>query len=150
MNTLKIRTAKMIACCAALALAGTVYADKPKDKGKADKHSAPAVVSEGAYFTDHRIDVIRDYYSHNKSKGCPPGLAKKGNGCQPPGQAKKWHRGDILPADLVYYDIPLELVRELGRVPDGHKVVRVGTDLLLIAVGTRMVIDALDDLNDMF
>ena len=25
--------------------------------------------------------------------GCPPGLAKKNNGCLPPGQAKKLHRG---------------------------------------------------------
>lgn len=26
-------------------------------------------------------------------KGCPPGLAKKGNGCMPPGQAKKQDYG---------------------------------------------------------
>jgi hypothetical protein len=26
--------------------------------------------------------------------GCPPGLAKKHNGCLPPGQAKKLYRGD--------------------------------------------------------
>jgi len=26
--------------------------------------------------------------------GCPPGLAKKHNGCMPPGQAKKLNRGD--------------------------------------------------------
>ena len=26
--------------------------------------------------------------------GCPPGLAKKHNGCMPPGQAKKLYRGD--------------------------------------------------------
>ena len=26
--------------------------------------------------------------------GCPPGLAKKHNGCMPPGQAKKLHRGE--------------------------------------------------------
>jgi hypothetical protein len=25
--------------------------------------------------------------------GCPPGLAKKHNGCMPPGQARKLHRG---------------------------------------------------------
>jgi hypothetical protein len=25
--------------------------------------------------------------------GCPPGLAKKHNGCMPPGQAKKFYRG---------------------------------------------------------
>ncbi len=29
-----------------------------------------------------------------KSKGCPPGLAKKDNGCQPPGQAGKGWDGN--------------------------------------------------------
>jgi hypothetical protein len=32
--------------------------------------------------------------------GCPPGLAKKGNGCMPPGQAKKL-AGTVLPAALM-------------------------------------------------
>ena len=32
---------------------------------------------------------------------CPPGLAKKGS-CVPPGQQKKWARGDTIPADAVY------------------------------------------------
>lgn len=35
-------------------------------------------------------------------KGCPPGLAKKHNGCLPPGQAKKvYGRGDHLQGDYV-------------------------------------------------
>ena len=29
--------------------------------------------------------------------GCPPGLAKKHNGCLPPGQAKKLYRGERYP-----------------------------------------------------
>mgnify|MGYP006150105103 CR=1 FL=1 len=38
-----------------------------------------------------------------------PGLAKKGNGCQPPGQAKQWQKGRALGSDVRYYDIPNEL-----------------------------------------
>lgn len=144
MNTSLVRTGLM---SLALVFAVGAHADKQQGKEKADKHST----SQAAYFTDDRIHVITDYYGRNKSsKGCPPGLAKKGNGCQPPGQAKKWHRGDILPADVVYYEIPVPLSRELGPIPVGHKVVRVGTDLLLIAVGTRMVLDAVNDLNHLF
>ena len=30
-----------------------------------------------------------------RAKGCPPGLAKRNNGCIPPGQ---WRRGDRLPS----------------------------------------------------
>ena len=32
--------------------------------------------------------------------GCPPGLAKKNNGCMPPGQAKKLYRGQHFRAQL--------------------------------------------------
>lgn len=33
-----------------------------------------------------------NYYGYGAG-GCPPGLAKKHNGCMPPGQAKKLYRG---------------------------------------------------------
>lgn len=33
-----------------------------------------------------------DRWDDRGHKGCPPGLAKKGNGCMPPGQAKKHWR----------------------------------------------------------
>lgn len=40
-------------------------------------------------------------------KGCPPGLAKKHNGCLPPGQAKKMYgRGDYLDGDYVLIGNP--------------------------------------------
>ncbi len=49
---------------------------------------------DGGYYRDGR------YYGVN----CPPGLAKKNNGCLPPGQAKKaaWNVGQRLPRQ--YWD----------------------------------------------
>lgn len=45
--------------------------------------------------------------------GCPPGLAKKHNGCLPPGQAKKLYRGQRYPSGLgtryTYREIPDDL-----------------------------------------
>jgi len=78
---------------------------------------------------------------------CPPGLAKKG--CIPPGQAKKWRRGHPLPHEVIYYDLSPRMARKLGRPPAGHRYVRVAQDILLIAVGTGMVVDAVYDLNSM-
>lgn len=49
--------------------------------------------------------------------GCPPGLAKKNNGCLPPGQAKKLAVGQPLPAGAVYA-IPSSL--HLPPPPLGH------------------------------
>ena len=65
----------------------------------------------------------------------------------PPGQAKKWRKGYRLPSDVVYYDVPNSVSIRLGIPPEGHKYVRVAADILLIAVGTGMVIDAIEDLS---
>lgn len=107
-------------------------------------------VKVGVHFDDRRRTLIRDYYRSEFGRGsCPPGLAKKNNGCMPPGQAKKWALGRPLPRDVIYYDLPGSLLRQLGAAPDGHKYVRVAADILLIAVGTGMVVDALSDLNSL-
>ena len=92
-------------------------------------------------------DVIQEYYGNEfKSGRCPPGLAKKSNGCQPPGQVKKWATGKRLPGDVIYHALPPELSVRLN-IPIGSKYVRVGADILLIAAGTGMVLDAIEDLS---
>lgn len=98
-------------------------------------------------FGDQDRRVVRDYYGGQVRGGnCPPGLAKKGNGCLPPGQAKKWAMGRPLPRDVVYYDLPPDLVVRLPAPPMGHRYVQVAGDVLLIAVGTSMVVDAVQDI----
>ena len=137
--------------CSALLVAAASLADKPNSKEKNSHATKGTQVVPEVYFTADRVQVISNYYSSHKSaKGCPPGLAKKGNGCQPPGQAKKWHRGEPLPHDVVYHEVPVEVVHQIGLPPPGQKIVRVGTDLLLISIGTGMVIDALEDLGNIF
>jgi Ni/Co efflux regulator RcnB len=119
------------------------------DKGqKAQKQTAPAKVNIGSYFVDNQRTAVRTYYGDQYSVGrCPPGLAKKNNGCMPPGQARKWSVGQQLPRDVVYYSVPQSVVTQLGAPPPSHKYVRVAADILLIAVGTNMVIDAIQDLG---
>ena len=152
----------------ALVLGGTLasgaYADKPswagggdrQEKGKGKKNnsrdggkgSGSYVRGGGVVFTDQHRVVIRDYYtSEFRSGHCPPGLAKKNNGCMPPGQAKKWRVGHVLPGDVIYHDLPPTLVVKLGTPPAGHKFVRVAADILMIAVGTGMVVSAIEDLG---
>jgi Ni/Co efflux regulator RcnB len=99
-------------------------------------------------FDDRNRHIINDYYGTQFRSGkCPPGLAKKHNGCMPPGQAKKWRQGYPLPADLRYYDLPHDLIVRLPPPPRGHKYVRVAGDVLLIAIGTSMVLDAIEDIG---
>ena len=99
-------------------------------------------------FSDRHRVVVREYYGAQFRGGrCPPGLAKKNNGCMPPGQAKKWQVGRPLPREVTYYQVPQPLVVQLGPPPSGYRYVRVATDILLIAIGTRMVADAIQDIG---
>ena len=51
-------------------------------------------------------------YGYN-DRGCPPGLAKKHNGCMAPGQAKKLYRGqrwrDAYGSRYAYRSLPYDL-----------------------------------------
>src|SRR5512135_1439332 len=67
------------------------------DKGASDNRDRRDVPLRG-YFGDRQRVIVHDYYaSQFRSGRCPPGLAKKHNGCMPPGQAKKWAIGRPLP-----------------------------------------------------
>ena len=49
----------------------------------------------GRYRSDGQAAASVPYRDYGMMRGCPPGLAKKNNGCLPPGQAKKvQHRHD--------------------------------------------------------
>ena len=112
-------------------------------------HSGPynGSVQIGGYFQERQRESARAYYGRPENRGfCPPGLAKKGPGCLPPGQARKWRQGYPLPADVVYDEVPRSVVITLGVPPSGYRYVRVASDILLIAVGTSIVVDAIQDL----
>ena len=125
------------------------HEQKEKNKEKKQKYEGEtADVRVSTYFTDSQRTVIRNYYGQQYKAGrCPPGLAKKKNGCMPPGQAKKWALGQPLPGSVVFYPVPRQVVLQLGTPPAGHKYVRVASDILLIAIGTSMIIDAVQDLG---
>ncbi|HEX6217687.1 MAG TPA: hypothetical protein VFZ35_00255 [Sphingomicrobium sp.] len=97
----------LLAGVAALASAGPAYAkpDHAKHKGKGNAHAqhVGGPVGYGA-------------------GGCPPGLAKKNNGCLPPGQAKKLYNiGQRFPAgygyNWNYNQIPYDLRQQYGFNP---------------------------------
>ncbi|MDD2926546.1 DUF1236 domain-containing protein [Rhodoferax sp.] len=147
------RLLPLIAVAATLLVNTSGWAAKPewvehgKNKKTAAQQEATVQVQIGAYFGDDQRQAVRLYYGTQASKGrCPPGLAKKKNGCLPPGQAKKWVVGKPLPSTVVWYPVPNEVVVQIGLPPKGYKYVRVANDILLIAVGTSLVVDAIEDL----
>ena len=138
----------------ALALGATPALAKPPWAGGPSGYEREAPRLEGPDIAiefrlgDRERRIVHRYYDDMHRGGhCPPGLAKKRNGCMPPGQAKKWRLGHRLPDDVVYYDLSPRLRIELGTPPPGYKFVRVASDILLIAVGTSLVVDAIEDLG---
>lgn len=119
------------------------YADKDYVRRGKESDSQRFSLTLGFGDTEHR--TVRDYYGKQSRNGnCPPGLAKKNNGCLPPGQAKKWHKGRPINHDTQYYDLPNELRIRLPVPPINHEYVRVAGDVLLVTVGTKIVVDAIE------
>ena len=145
--------------------AGPVIAEKPswagagkggkdermdrRDEQKGERHDKGGSSAEKrGHFEDRHRVIVSGYYAEQFRSGrCPPGLAKKHNGCMPPGQAKKWQLGQPLPRNVIYYEVPQPLVVQIGLPPSGYRYVRVASDILMIAIGTGMVADAIHDLG---
>src|SRR5690349_10142109 len=126
-----------LAAGAALVLtAAPATAEKPEWAGQGKGHGK----GKAKHFDNDRRMAVRSYYEDEYRGGhCPPGLAKKHNGCLPPGQAKKlWRIGQPLPAGVVIYDLPPPLLVRMGTPPAGYKYVRVASDILMIAVGSSI------------
>lgn len=134
------------------------FAAPPDGKGKPDKaqpHNSGngGSVQHGSrdggwdvdiIFGGRDRDIIRDYY-RDHGRSCPPGLAKKRNGCLPPGQAKKRYRiGQRLPGDFQIYNIPDILRGRLSGLPDGYGYRQVDGDIAIIDLATRLVVDAVE------
>jgi Ni/Co efflux regulator RcnB len=163
MNTVALKLGYVLALAVGGALiAAPVMADKPEwagagkrgkeersDGDRADHRERDHRGGERQrHFEDRHRIVVREYYEEQFRRGhCPPGLAKKHNGCMPPGQARKWNYGRPLPRDVVFYEVPRDVVVRIGAPPPGHRYVRVGSDILMLAIGTSMVVDAIENMS---
>ena len=118
--------------------------DRHENEQHAERHDQPRV----QHFDDHRRTAVREYYvKEYHGRRCPPGFAHHGNECGPTHYERKWQMGHPLPRTVIYHTVPPQLVTELGPPPPGHKYVRVASDILLIAVSTGLVVDAINDLG---
>ncbi|WP_180683142.1 hypothetical protein [Tepidicella baoligensis] len=162
MHTARQSCKGWVAACGALWLASAAWAAKPEGgppgltqqpvktpgtgvSGSVEIGGASANVH--IRFGESQRRAVREYYGPLLRIGhCPPGLAKKNNGCQPPGLAKAWRIGQPLPSGVVVYPLPRDLEIRMGTPPAGYRYVRVAADILLIAIGTSMVVDAIEDL----
>jgi len=119
------------------------HADKErKHAARRDGHERENV-RIGAYFNDEHREYARRYYTQQYGDGrrCPPGLAKKNNGCMPPGQAKKWAVGQPIPQGVAVYPVPQPVVVHLPPPPYGYRYARIGNDIVLVQSQNNLIVD---------
>jgi Ni/Co efflux regulator RcnB len=125
------------------------HAQKHEDKNErqADKRQREDI-KHGAYFNDRQRSSVREYYSQNYGGGkrCPPGLAKKNNGCMPPGQAKNWSVGQPIPRGVTIYTVPQPVIRQLPPAPYGYRYARIGGDIVLVQQQNNIIVDIIQGL----
>lgn len=115
----------------------------------ADGRNANAVAEQRGRFEEHQRIAAREYFGKQSAAGkCPPGLAKKNNGCNPPGQVKQWQTGRPLPADIMWYELDNDLLTQLGQPPAGYRYAGLDNDVLLLELGTMVVVDVIQALSE--
>ena len=116
--------------------------EEKKAEKKAEKREREEI-KQGAYFNDQQRTVVREYYTttYKDGKRCPPGLAKKNNGCLPPGQARNWVVGQPVPSNVTVYSVAQPVIRMLPPAPVGYRYARIGGDIVLVQQQNNIIVD---------
>ena len=123
--------------------------ERNDDRGGRDRDRDRVEVQASVTFTVGQREAVSVYLGEqrNARSNCPPGLAKKNNGCQPPGQARRYTIGQPLPAGIVIEAVPDEISVSIGLPPPGYLYGMIDGDLVKLVAGTLLVIDAIDGLS---
>ena len=118
--------------------------DEDKREKRESKHRDRDDIRVGHYFNDNQREAVRGYYGQQYGNGrrCPPGLAKRNNGCISPGQVR-YTVGQPLPRTVIIYQVPQPVIVQLPLAPPGYRYVRVGNDILLVSPQSQMVVDVI-------
>jgi len=116
----------------------------PVDNVGRGTHFARKPLGEGVYFNDATRKAVHKYYAALAAKQCLSGVATPGRGCPPTHARQPWRIGQAMPAGAVVQPVPKAIRQSLPKVPPGLRYVQVGSDILLVANGSQMVVDGID------
>lgn len=114
---------------------GGKHGAKHSQVQKHDKHGGKHARAHDERRGDRHGRAYDDRYAHagdHRGTACPPGLAKKHNGCLPPGQAKKLAVGQHVPYGAVY-TIPSHVMATLPPPPVGYRYAVVHNQVVLVS-----------------
>jgi hypothetical protein len=111
--------------------------------------SRAADFNRAAHFLPEERRIIEEYYRQGKktkSKGLPPGLAKRG-GNLPPGLQKQLDRNGQLPPGLQkrLEPLPTDLNSRLPRLPEYWERVILERDIILIDRRANRILDIIEN-----
>ncbi|MGE0119619.1 MAG: anti-virulence regulator CigR family protein [Dongiaceae bacterium] len=141
-----MKAAVSLLLAAALALPGAAYADS-KGKGNGKKaRGVPGVEAQASQtavilITATERAIIFGWLDSHRGN-LPVALA--GAKPLPPGIAKKVARGGALPPGIAKRYLPNDLLVQLPARP-GYQWMVAGTDVLLVAAATGLIVDILID-----
>jgi hypothetical protein len=96
------------------------------DVGKGT-HLARKPLGPGAYFGDRHRTAVRRYYEEHPVSGA----------------RASWQIGEPVPRGAPLKTVPKGLLASLPEVPPGHRYVQLGGEVVLIAAGSKMVVDGI-------
>lgn len=96
------------------------------DVGKGTRF-AKKRMGPGAYFGERHRTAVRSYYAKHPARG---------------GQAD-WQIGEPVPRGAALAPVPGDLLSALPKLPPGHQYVQLGGEVVLIAAGSKMVVDGI-------
>lgn len=133
-----IRNFTMAAAALALCAPMAAWAAKPGNQGHSGQHGQSAQ-GQSAH-QDHGGQRKASSVRARRPMGCPPGLAKRNNGCTPPGQ---WRRGDRLPSSWVgqyvrYSQLP-DSYRSRNRYDSTNRYIYRDNRVYVVDAASRVI-----------
>lgn len=96
------------------------------DVGKGT-HLARKPLAPGAYFGNKHRSAVRKYYESHPVSGA----------------AANWRIGEPVPSGAPLTPVPKGLLGSLPALPPGHRYIQLGGEVVLIAAGSKMVVDGI-------
>lgn len=90
-------------------------------------HFARKPLGPGAFFGDKHRTAVRKYYEAHPA----------------PAAAANWRIGEPVPRGVTPAAVPKGLLASLPTVPPGHRYIQLGGEVVLIAAGSKMVVDGI-------
>lgn len=84
-------------------------------------------LAPGAYFGDRHRTAVHKYFEDHPASG----------------KAATWRIGEPVPRGVAIKSVPQALLPSLPHLPPGHRYVQLGGDVVMIAEGSKMVVDGI-------